>query len=36
MPKSGVLRERIRTRFLWSHVAEKTKAVYERVLAEGQ
>lgn len=33
-PRQGKLRDRIRSRYLWSHVAAQTKAVYERVLAE--
>ena len=35
-PRDGQLRDRIRSRYLWSHVASQTKAVYERVIAEGR
>lgn len=33
-PRGEQLRNRIRARYLWSHVASLTKSVYERVLAE--
>jgi glycosyltransferase involved in cell wall biosynthesis len=35
-PRGERLRERIRSRYLWSHVAAQTRAVYERVMAEGR
>jgi len=35
-PRGDNLRNRIRSRYLWSHVASQTKAVYERVLAESR
>jgi glycosyltransferase involved in cell wall biosynthesis len=34
--RDGRLRDRIRSRYLWSSVASQTKAAYERVIAEGR
>ena len=33
-PRDGRLRERIRSRYLWDHVARRLKALYERVLEQ--
>lgn len=35
-PRGDRLRNRIRSHYLWSHVASRTKAVYEQVLAEAR
>lgn len=35
-PASATLQDHIRNRFLWSHIAEKTASIYNRVLQESQ